>query len=123
MKVQDVMINNVELVNADDPVLVAAQLMAEQNVGALPVADRDRLIGMITDRDVVVRVVASRRDPQVTPVREAMTQGVKYCYEDEDLTHVMHNMDELGVQRLPVMTRSKRLAGIISRTDIEAALV
>src|SRR5215213_3133664 len=83
----------------------------------MPVRAGDRVVGMITDRDITVRAVAQGRGPD-TPVREVMTDEVKYCYEDDDTNDVARNMADIQVRRLPVLTRDKRLVGIISLGDM-----
>ena len=118
MKVYEVMTANPEVIKADDTVLKAAETLARSNIGALPVEEDDRLIGMLTDRDIVVRVVAGGRDPKKTRVEEVVSSETKYCYEDEDVEHVAENMNQLLVRRLPVMNRDKRLVGIVSIEDI-----
>lgn len=104
----------VQLVQADVSVSNAARIMLEQDIGFLPVARNDRLVGALTDRDIVLRVVAEGRDPAETPVSEVMTPGAKYCYADEDARHVAGNMADIHVCRLPVMDRRKRLVGVVS---------
>jgi CBS domain-containing protein len=118
MKVSEVMTRNPEVIKADDTVLKAAETLARKDIGALPVEKDDRLIGMLTDRDIVVRVVAGGRDPKKTRVEEVVSPEPKYCYEDEDVKHVAENMNQLLVRRLPVMNRDKRLVGIVSIEDI-----
>ncbi|MEK0083396.1 CBS domain-containing protein [Benzoatithermus flavus] len=117
MKVSDVMTRTVKTTTPDVTIREAARLMADLDAGILPVAQGDRLVGMITDRDITVRAVAQGKGPD-TRVEEAMTRDVKYCYEDEQLDHVVKNMARLKVQRLPVMDRNKRLVGIVSLGDI-----
>jgi CBS domain-containing protein len=95
----------------------AAKLMSEIDAGVLPVGDNDRLVGMITDRDIAVRAVAQGKGPQ-TPVREVMTAEVKYCFDDEDTEHVARSMSDQQVRRLPVVNRDKRLVGILSLGDL-----
>ena len=85
-------------------------------MGSLPVGDGDRLVGMVTDRDIAIRAVARGMGAE-TPVREVMTQDIRYCYEDEDVDHVARNMAELEVRRLPVVNRDKRLVGFVSLAD------
>src|SRR5690242_4580029 len=116
--VADVMTREVKLVGPDDNVRQVAQIMREPDTGILPVAEGDRLIGMLTDRDVTVRLVAEGRDPGQTKVREVMTADIRYVFEDEDLEHVAENMAEQRVRRLPVMNRQKRLVGVISLGDM-----
>ena len=114
MKVNKVMTHDVRLLTPDQSIGEAAKLMAEIDSGALPVGDNDRLVGMITDRDIAIRAVAEGKGPD-TPVREVMsTETVLYCYEDEELDHVAKNMSEQQVRRLPVVNRDKRLVGIVS---------
>jgi CBS domain-containing protein len=91
--------------------------MVEIDAGALPVAENDRLVGMITDRDIAVRAVALGKMPD-TKVRDIMSGEVLYCFDDEDLTHVSRNMSDMKVRRLPVVNRDKRLVGVISVGDI-----
>jgi CBS domain-containing protein len=117
MKIRDVMTRDAKLAHADDTLQHAAKLMKECDCGILPVAEGDRLIGMITDRDIAVRCVAEGKGPN-SKVREAMTEEVKYCFEDEDTEHVCKNMAEIQVRRLPVMSRDKRLVGIVSLSDL-----
>lgn len=117
MKVKDAMCTDVQLIGPDESIRKAAQRMIEIDAGALPVAENDRLIGMITDRDIAVRAVASGKSPG-TPVRDVMSGEVLYCFDDEDLTHVSRNMSDMKVRRLPVVNRDKRLVGVISVGDI-----
>lgn len=119
MKVRECMTETVRTVYPSMTLRQAAQLMAELDSGALPVRDREQLIGMISDRDIAVRAVAQGLGPN-TPVSEAMTHDVKYCYEDEDIEHVAHNMGEIQVRRLPVISRDKRLVGIVALSDLAA---
>ena len=116
--VADVMSREVKLVGPDDNVRQVAQIMREADTGILPVAEGDRLIGMLTDRDVTVRLVAEGRDPGQTKVRDVMTADIRYVFEDEDLEHVAENMAEQQVRRLPVMNRQKRLVGVVSLGDM-----
>jgi CBS domain-containing protein len=95
-----------------------AKIMAEIDAGAMPVGENDRLVGMITDRDIAIRAVAHGKGPD-TPVREVMsTERVLYCYDDEELDHVAKNMASEQVRRLPVVNRDKRLVGIVSFGDV-----
>jgi len=119
MKVSEVMTRDVRVANPEQSIRAAAQLMAELDAGVLPVGANDRLVGMITDRDIAVRGVAKGKTPD-TPVREVMTDDVKYCFEDEEVDHVARNMAEIQVRRLPVVNRDKRLVGIIAIADLAA---
>ena len=117
MKVNEAMTNDVMLVNPDQSIREAAQMMIEIDAGALPVAENDHLVGMITDRDIAVRAVAHGKAPN-TKVREIMSGEVLYCFDDEELTHVSRNMSDMKVRRLPVVNRDKRLVGVISFGDL-----
>lgn len=116
MRVADAMTRDVHVVYPDQSIIDAAKLMADCDCGALPVEENDRLAGMITDRDIVVRALAQGKTD--AKVREVMTQDIKYSFEDEDLDSVAHNMGDLQVRRLPVVDRNKRLVGILSLGDI-----
>ena len=117
MKIREVMRPDAKLTNPNDTVRHAAELMKDCDCGILPVADGDRLVGMITDRDIAVRCIAEGKGPDAK-VRDAMTEEVKYCFEDEDVSQVCANMSEIQVRRLPVMDRNKRLVGIVSLSDL-----
>jgi CBS domain-containing protein len=114
------MTRDVRVASPDQSIREAAQLMAELDAGALPVGADDRLVGMITDRDIAVRGVAHGKAPD-TPIREVMTDDVKYCFEDEDVAHVARNMADIQVRRLPVVSRDKRLVGIVAIADLAAS--
>ena len=118
MKVGELMTRQVEIAKPDDSLQQAAQIMARIDAGILPVGEGDRLVGMITDRDITVRAVAEGKNPSRTRVTDVMTREVRYCYDDDDVQDVARNMAELQVRRLPVVNREKRLVGIISLGDI-----
>jgi CBS domain-containing protein len=117
MRVSKAMTRDVRVANPGQTIRDVAKIMAEIDAGAIPVGENDRLVGMITDRDIAVRAVAAGKGPD-TPVREVMSTEVKYCFEDEDLEHVAQNMGDIQVRRLPVVSRDKRLVGIVSLGDI-----
>ena len=117
MQVSEAMTRTVRVASPEQSIRDAAMLMAELDAGVLPVGENDRLVGMITDRDIAIRAVAQGRGPDV-PIREVMTPEVRYCFEDEDVEDVAQNMADIQVRRLPVMDRNKRLVGIISIGDI-----
>jgi CBS domain-containing protein len=117
MEVNQAMTRNVRIIGPTDTICDAAQAMADIDAGAMPVAENDRLVGMITDRDIAIRAVAQGKPPE-TLVRDAMSGEVLYCFDDEDLDEVAHNMSQVKVRRLPVVNRSKRLVGILSLGDL-----
>src|SRR5262245_54656963 len=119
MKVSEAMTRDVRIASPDETIYDAARAMAALDAGVLPVADKDRVIGILTDRDIAVRAVATRKGPD-TPIRVVMTKDVKYCYEDEDLEHVESNMGDIRVRRLLVVNRDKRMVGIVALGDIAA---
>jgi CBS domain-containing protein len=117
MRVSEVMTRGVRVANPDQTISEAARLMAEIDAGALPVGEDERLVGMITDRDIAVRAVA-RDMPASTKVREIMSEEVLYCFDDQDIEEVAQNMSDVKVRRLPVVDRDKRLVGIVSLGDV-----
>ena len=117
MRVSEVMTRHVELISPDQSIQKAAQCMCDMDVGVLPVSENDRLVGMVTDRDIAVRAVALGKGVN-TPVREVMSAEVRYCFEDDLVSDVADNMADQQVRRLPVLNRSKRLVGILSLGDI-----
>ena len=119
MKIREVMTQDVKLAGPDQTLAEAARLMAECDSGALPIGEDDRLVGMLTDRDIVIRAVAKDLGPE-TPIRDVMSKEVLYCFQDEDVEHVAENMGEQQVRRLPVLDREKRLVGIVSIGDLAA---
>lgn len=118
MKIAEVMTRKVDLTDPDATLQEAARTMAEEDVGFLPVGENDRVVGMITDRDIAVRAVAAGRDPKTTRVREVMTDRVLYCFEDEDVEMAAESMGRELVRRLPIVNRRKRLVGVVSLGDI-----
>jgi CBS domain-containing protein len=117
MKVCDAMTSDVCIVTPDQAICEAASLMADNDIGALPVGENDRLVGMITDRDIAVRAVAKELPPD-TRIREVMSSEVLYCFDDEDLDDVAAKMSDAKVRRLPVLNRDNRVVGIVSLGDL-----
>ena len=117
MRVSEAMTRDVRLAQPGQTIRDAARIMADIDAGAVPVSENDRLVGMITDRDIAVRAIAQGKGPD-TPVREVMSQEVKYCFDDEELDHVAKNMGDIRVRRLPVVNREQRLVGIVSLGDV-----
>src|SRR5215510_2197410 len=114
------MTRNVHMANPSQTIREVARLMADIDAGALPVGENDRLVGMITDRDIAVRAVAEGKGPD-TPVRDVMSFDICYCFDDQELDEVAASMADVKVRRLPVVNRDKRLVGIISIGDIALA--
>jgi CBS domain-containing protein len=117
MRVSDCMTRQVEITDPEATIRDAAQAMANCDAGLLPVGEHDRLVGVITDRDIAIRAVADGQGPSAR-VRDVMSAEVKYCFEDDDIDDVLRNMGELQVRRLPVLDRDKRLVGIVSLSDL-----
>ncbi|KAF1701458.1 CBS domain-containing protein [Pseudoxanthomonas suwonensis] len=113
MRIGDVMSRDVCVISPSTSMQDAARRMAERDIGCLPVGENDRLVGMVTDRDMVLRGISEGRSAD-SPVGEVMTPEVKYCFEDEDVDEVAANMAGLEKRRLPVLDRDMRLVGIVS---------
>lgn len=118
MQVKEIMTTNVEYINPDIALIDAAKRMKNLDIGVLPVGENDRLVGMLTDRDIAVRAVAEGRDPNNTKVRNAMTSDLVYCYEDQDISEAGKMMKDNQIRRLVVLNRDKRLVGICSLGDL-----
>ncbi len=118
MQIREMMTDHVEIASPADSIRSAAKRMAECDCGVLPVGEKDRLVGMITDRDIAIRAVAKGLDPDECHVADVMTHDVKYVYDDESTEELARNMMSLQVKRLPVLNRQKRLVGIVSLGDL-----
>lgn len=117
MQVKDVMSRNCTFISPQTELCEAARIMADQDIGFIPVAENDKMIGMVTDRDIVIRGVARSVAP-TSPVSDVMTAKTYYCFDDQDADEVCANMAELKVRRLPVVSRDKRLIGVVSIGDL-----
>lgn len=118
MLVKECMTNQVEIGHPDMTLQEIAQKMRDGDFGVLPIGENDRLVGMITDRDITVRGTAEGKDPKQTKARNLMTPSVLYCYEDQTLDEVSQNLGDNQIRRLPVLNRQKRLVGILSLGDL-----
>src|SRR5437660_1200203 len=118
MQVNEVMTRDAECTRPEATLQEAAERMKALDVGALPVCDDDRLVGVLTDRDITIRCVADGHDPRADHVREAMTPQVFYCFEDTDVTDAAELMREKQVRRLPVLNHDKRMVGIVALGDL-----
>ena len=118
MKIQDVMTADVSFVGPDTPILEIARKMRDGDIGSTPVIENDRLAGIVTDRDIVVRVIAEGGDVRTKTARDAMSPGILYCYADDSVEAVLENMGGQQIRRLPVVDRDKRLVGVVSLGDL-----
>lgn len=118
MDINEVMTRDVKVVSPEDTLQRAAKLMKENNFGVMPVGENDRLVGMLSDRDIAVRAVAQGLQADQCKVRSVMSADVKYVYQDESVEDAARNMSKLQVRRLPVLDRKKRLVGIVSLGDV-----
>jgi CBS domain-containing protein len=121
-QVSQVMTRGVRTLSPADSIQSAAQAMDELNVGAVPVCDGEKLVGMVTDRDITVRGVAQGMPADRTPLADVMSGSVRWCYEDQAVDEVMDQMREAQIRRLPVVDRAKHLVGIVSLGDLAAKI-
>lgn len=119
--IKDVMTPSCQWISPEASVNEAAKTMRDSDIGFLPVGENDRLIGTITDRDIVTRVVASKRDSAEVSVRDAMSKKLLYCYDDQTADEIAQNMAAMQIRRLPVVNRAKRLVGAVSFADLAVA--
>ena len=118
MRIAEIMTRDPEVVPSDVFLKDAALRMQQLDVGTLPIRDGDRLVGMLTDRDITVRATAQGRDPTKTQVRDVMTPEVVYCFEDQEVSEATKLMQEKQIRRLPILNQEKRLVGIVSLGDV-----
>jgi CBS domain-containing protein len=118
MLARDIMTKHVELGNPDMTLKEAAVKMKSGDFGMLPIGENDRLIGSITDRDIVIRGVAEGKDVNSITVRDVMSKGIHYCFEDQDCDEIAKNFSNHQIRRLPVLNRDRRLVGILSLGDL-----
>lgn len=121
MKVNEAMHPSVHWVEPGTPVVEIAKLMRDHDIGAVPVGENDRLVGMVTDRDIVVRGIAEGRDCATMQARDVMSSGIIYCRDNEDLEDAIRIMEQHKVRRLPVINEEKRMVGILSLSDVAHA--
>ena len=122
MEISKAMHAKADWVSADTPVSEIARLMHQDDIGAVPVGKDDRLIGMVTDRDIALRVVAEGRDPARTTAEDIMTKGIIFCRTNETVEDAIHLMTHKKIRRLAVLDDKKRLAGMLSLGDISHAV-
>src|ERR1700754_4515383 len=122
MKVKDAMHKGVDWVSPDTPVVELAKLMREHDIGAIPIGEDDRLVGMVTDRDIVCKGIAGNGfDASRAKARDVMTEGIHCCGEDDDLNKAVRHMESLKVRRLPVLNKNKRMVGMLALGDVGSA--
>jgi CBS domain-containing protein len=119
VKVKDAMHKGVDWVSPETPVTELAKLMRDRDVGSIPIGEKDRLIGMVTDRDIVCKGLAEDAfDGRTATARDVMTDGIHCCREDDDLAKAIRHMEELKIRRLPVINKNMRMVGILSVGDV-----
>jgi len=118
MNITTVMHKGTKWIDPEMSIAQIAALMKEQDIGALPVGENDRLIGMVTDRDLALRALGSGKDPSRLTARDVMTKGIIYCRTDQPLEDAIHLMEEKQVRRLPVIDENKRMVGMLALGDI-----
>lgn len=118
MKVDQVMTKDVQIASPEDTLQEVAKLMERDDFGMMPVGENDRLVGMLSDRDITIRAVARGLRPDQCKVREIMSSDIKYVYDDEAVEDAANSMSKLQLRRLPVLNRDKRLVGIVSLGDL-----
>ncbi|MPZ78348.1 MAG: CBS domain-containing protein [Deltaproteobacteria bacterium] len=118
MRIAEIMTQDPEVVTSDFLLKDAALKMRELDVGMLPIRNDDRLVGMLTDRDIAIRATAEGRDPTKTQVHEVMTEDMVYCFEDQDVSEAAKLMQEKQIRRLLILNREKGLVGIVSLGDV-----
>jgi CBS domain-containing protein len=118
MKVKDAMHKGTEWVEATAPVIAIAARMRDLDVGAIPIGENDRLIGMVTDRDIAIRAVAAGKDVSKLTARDVMSKGIVFCRDVEDVEDAVRIMEQKQIRRLPVLDESKRMVGMLSLGDV-----
>src|SRR5919201_2211202 len=119
MQLRELMTQEVEIICPDATLQEAAQRMRASNIGAVPVCEGNQIVGILTERDLMVQATAEGRDPKTTRVREVMTPELITCFEDQESTEAMRLMHQRRLRHLAVLSRDQRLVGIISLRDLE----
>ena len=118
MNIEKAMHKGAKWVSPDTSVSEVAALMKREDIGSVPVGEHDRLIGMITDRDIVLRVMSNGKDPKSMKARDVMTSGIVYCRTDQSIGDAIHLMEDKKIRRLPVIDTDKRFVGMLSLGDV-----
>jgi len=117
MKISECMTRDVRVADPAETLQDAARTMADIDAGILPVGKNDRLVGIITDRDIAIRAVGTGRAPDAK-IRDVMSEEVKYCFADDEVDDILYEMAQQQIRRMPVVDRNKRLVGIVSISDL-----
>ena len=118
MRIREAMTEHPQWISPEVTLMEAAQRMRDANIGCLPIGDNDRLVGMVTDRDLACRAVAAGLDPRTTKVRDVMTKGVVWCFDDETIDEAVDRMVDRHIHHIPVLSRSKRMVGMLALSDV-----
>jgi len=118
MRIKELMTNHAEWIEASTPLRDVSRTLRDKNIGCLPVGENDRLVGMVTDRDICCRGVADGLDPDKATARDVMTDGIVWCYDDQTDKEAAELMAEKGIRHLPVLNRKKRIVGVLSLGDL-----
>jgi len=118
MLIRDVMTEHVMTIRPDASIFDIARLMRDEDIGAIPVVEKEKLIGIVTDRDIVVRAIADSQLSHHIDARSVMSHRLLYCFADQNVEDVLENMGEMQVRRMPVVDRDKRLVGVVSIGDL-----
>ena len=118
MQIREIMHQGVQVISHRMSVEDAARMMEKGDFGSLPVEKNDKMVGMITDRDITIRVIAKGKNPKTTKVSECMTEGINFCFEDEEIEDVVKKMKAHKQRRMPVINRHKRLVGMVSLAEL-----
>lgn len=121
MKVNEMMHKGVEWVAPETPIAMLAKKMVQHDIGAIPVGEKDQLIGMVTDRDIIVRAVANGKDISKLTARDVMTKGMIYCQDTEEVNDAVRIMESKKIRRLPVLNENKKMVGMLSLGDVSHA--
>lgn len=122
MKVRDAMHKGAEWLGPDTPISDVARKMRDLDIGAVPIGENDRLVGMVTDRDITCRAVANGKDVSKLKARDVMSKGIVYCRDSEDVDDALRIMEQKQIRRLPVINDDKRMVGMLSLGDISHAV-
>lgn len=121
MRISEAMHAGARWVSPETDLATIARIMKDEDIGAVPVGEDDRVIGMVTDRDIALRAFANGRDPASMTARDVMTRDIVYCRTSETIEHAVHLMEAKQIRRLPVMDEDRRMVGMLSLGDVSHA--